>query len=426
MSNKMNKVVLSVLLASGIYSTSSWAEDPFLVATSQSTAAVSDKMDKLLTLFTNYSSYFYIDPTNPWSNRNNNSNGNNLPSTFDINDISSAGQALVFNSIYMNPLLGTVFSNFQNQGNGGNIGVNPTVDQPFPGTSNYASNPVTQIILNNLNTAIDEFDCYDPSCLTGPGIVFNILGTDFLSQPAATARPITNLSQSSLDQMNLDSLLAPITYTTTSPSLGTGSPFGGNPQNTGLSTSNQAQLANNFIRYVSANILPMTLPTLKTFRDYMTTWQDTTKDQPTRLNARLEIVKLISGLRTNTALMSVGLSNLYHSFARRMPNSATQNKSELQVEYEMATRRLFNPAQGSADWHQEMEKADITTLLREINYTLSEINYQLFLNRQMMERNMAATSTMVLEQQQFVRSLISGDSAIQGMDFNIPAPKPSF
>ena len=422
MNKKINKVVLSLILTAGVCS-NSWADDPSEVTTSTNTTAMSATLQKLLTYFTNYGTYLGMDVTNAPSST----------ATFDLADLTSVGQALVFNSIYMNPLLGSVFANFNNPSASGTpggpaIAVNNSVDEPFPTTtSNYAATPVSQAILNNLNSAMDEFNCYDPNCLTALATEQNIIGNDLLTQSPASARPITNLTQTALDQMNLDTLLAPMTYTTTSQTQGSGSPFGGAPPAApGLPSSNQAQQANNFIRFLSGGVLPFTLPALTTFRTNLTTWQDTTQSQASRTSARQVVLGMAANLRTSATQLSVGVSNLYSAFTRRMPNPATANKSEVQVEYEMSTRRLFNPTPGSTAWQTQVETASTATLLREINYTLAEINYQLFLNRQMLERNMAATSAIVLEQQQFMRSMVSGDTGMAPTNFNIPIPQYTF
>jgi hypothetical protein len=116
-----------------------------------------------------------------------------------------------------------------------------------------------------------------------------------------------------------------------------------------------------------------------------------------------KVQQYLATLRTLTAVSSVGISNLYYLYAERVPikmdnpnpndtNQKQIEKSPLQMEQEMATRRLRD-----ASWFAKMEAASPATIQREMLYLLAEIRFELFQNRMVNERLLATQSVIQVQ-----------------------------
>jgi intracellular multiplication protein IcmX len=109
-------------------------------------------------------------------------------------------------------------------------------------------------------------------------------------------------------------------------------------------------------------------------------------------------------IRTYAAQTSVAVSNLNFMLAKRLPTNEEANASSQALnEYRMATWRLFTSS-GQAEqdkpnqkWIKELGKAEPGTVQIEIAQLLAEINYQMYLDRQIQERILLANSILLIQ-----------------------------
>lgn len=295
-------------------------------------------------------------------------------------------------------------------------------------SSNYQFDPVNQAILNLLSTP-DVSYCTDQSNDSNQGglvtnctlggtsssgepvlsqvqVMMNTIGSAFTSTSAAAPMQFLSPTQNAtlVSQLNSDSLLGPLMFDNTGSNSNTPS------QNTaagqGLAATDQVQQANNFIRYVTGSVTPPTQPNQSAYTSlYATAMGQTPGTTPaTQLNAQSIIASYIANMRVYAAQASVGISNMYYLLSKRMPqqpaNATSSNPitSQALSEFNMATWRLA-PAQtsGAQTWVTQINSASSATVEKEIAILLAEINYQLYLNRTMQERQLLTESTLLLQ-----------------------------
>lgn len=285
----------------------------------------------------------------------------------------------------------------------GKISVNELVDQ-----KTYQQDPVSQSILNILGTP-DVTNCmsysgdqFNNNCslLYQNKVSNNVIGTI----PSTSTYYSYDYVSKFMGDLNTNSLLSPLMYSTDNPSQNSTSSGTPNSQNQGLTAQNQAQQALNFIRYASGSLVPLDLPKLK---DYDTLYNqainsDGTVPQLQQLQAQSTLSRYLTNVRTFAAQSSVGLSNLYYILAKRMPMNLTgagsKPVSQAMSEFQMATWRLFNPNMtASTQWVNQINTASPTTVQKEIATLLAEINYQLYLNRQQEERILLTNSLLLIQ-----------------------------
>ncbi|CDZ76557.1 hypothetical protein BN59_00831 [Legionella massiliensis] len=307
--------------------------------------------------------------------------------------------------------------------NASSISVSNLIDQ-----QPYQGDPISQGILNILSTP-DYTYCQNTvdsnglaTCqgnvpqLTEYQVMANVLGApqNAIGSAAITSTPLpgTNdylLSQNNttlIGQLNVNSLIGPLLYSNTDIQT----QQTGQTDNPGLIAQNGNQLANNFIRYVSGLVSPMPLPSASSYDSLVTTANGAFS--PTQQQAKATLVGYLTSVRTYAAQMSVGLSNLYYIMSKRIaiptnPNSAGTNNSpssEALNEFNMATWRLFNPANPNASgsdsatlWIKQINGASPATVQKEMAVLLAEINYQLYLNRQQEERILLTNTLLLLQ-----------------------------
>lgn len=151
---------------------------------------------------------------------------------------------------------------------------------PFVDQRTYQSDPVSQAILNILATPNDTF-CAGESTVKCPYLTRETILKDVIGPLPITEKVFTSESNQSLvPQLNIDTLLSPLMYTTSSGSQGnaspgssgTGSPNAGPPSSkNGLTATMQAQQAENFIRYATGGLDPMSLPDLQDYNQLLST-----------------------------------------------------------------------------------------------------------------------------------------------------------
>lgn len=317
---------------------------------------------------------------------------NEVANASSINDLANA----VFNTQMFNNPSG------QQQGK---VTVSSLIDQ-----QNYQQDPVSQSVLNILGTPDSSY------CMNYDGTAWTqncpLLYDELVSANVMGPLPTTyqyynyNYNQQFLSQLNGNSLIAPLLYSTQSDSSNSTSSQSPNQQNMGLAAQNQAQQASNFIRYVSGLVTPLKLPKLK---DYDTLYSQANPSSGSNISqldqkkAQATLSNYFTSLRTYAAQTSVGLSNLYFIMAKRLPqnpsgDSKSGTSSQAMSEFKMATWRLFNPdLTANKQWINQIDTASPATVQKEIATLLAEISYQMYLDRQIQERMLLTNSIMLLQ-----------------------------
>jgi intracellular multiplication protein IcmX len=298
-----------------------------------------------------------------------------------------------------------------------NVSVSNLIDQ-----QTYQTDPVSQAVLNILSTADYTY------CPTNNGVVdTSNCGFIFREQvllnttPMLTSKQISNLAPGMIftpsynmpyvSQLNMDTLLTPLMYSTTQQSSNNSQ----QNQNMGLPAQTQAQQASNFIRYATSAINPLTLPTNSTYSNIYAlasnaNGQTSNQDQAA---AMVQIASYLAKLRSFTAQSSVGISNLYYILSRRLPQKNVTNTSsksgsnrnpqtsEALDEFVMSSWRLNNPnLAADQQWLNKINKASSATVQKEMAILLAEINYQLYLTRQQQERLLLTESMLLIQSMQ--------------------------
>jgi intracellular multiplication protein IcmX len=312
------------------------------------------------------------------------------------------------------------------------VTANALVDAPAESPDKFLSDPVSQAVFNILGTP-DFTYCMnndgsqwksDCNLLYQNKVMFNILGyiphaNDFFSY---------TYNNNIINQLNTNSLLAPLMYSTEQlPQNPPPKDKNGKNSNPGLTAQNQAQQANNFVRYASGLTVPTSLPSFKEYSDlYTLANQNIGKNPPDsqQMQAQATLATYFNNLRVYAAQSSVGISNLYYIMSKRIPqNLANEPTSQALIEFNMATHRLFVPDTNSGgnttskpntQWTAELNTASSATIQKEIAVLLAEINYQMYLDRQLQER-MLLTNTILL-MQNLKSSQPSSDFGTQGTD----------
>lgn len=285
----------------------------------------------------------------------------------------------------------------------------------------YSTDPISQSLVNILATpsrsicmaatlnGSNNSNAKDPTivnCSSSPlvkyqeAIAYEVMGK--MPNPNNAYSVNTDL----INQLNSNTLIAPMIY-----SINNGNP-NSNTSGKGLQATNQAQEAENFIRYASSAVSPPRQIDETTFTALLS--QATkTASTPQEIQASLDALSALSGyfvgMRSYTAQVSVGIGNLYHLLAKRMPQTvggATgTTTSQAYNEYVMATKRLYNPAPAATggpqtpntQWVDNINTASPATVQKEIAILLSEINYQLYLSRQQEERLLLTNTAMLFQ-----------------------------
>lgn len=294
------------------------------------------------------------------------------------------------------------------------ISVSPLIDQPSGNGGSYQPDPVSQAVLNIISTPTYSF-CFEsnstkpiPNCrlLYREKIMANVLGVVPGTQLAFTP----GFNQSIVTQLNSNTLLTPLLYSSTGNNNSSSTPSSA-PE--GLPSETQAQQAENYIRYATGATNPLELANRNAYDQLVITARNIGKDPSItpqeQLQAQQTLTTYILGVRTYTAQISVGISNLYYILSRRMPQkiagtegngSGGNATSEALNEFTMATWRLYNPNapadSASAQWLNKINTGSSATVQKEMAVLLSEINYQMYLNRQQQERLLLTESMLLL------------------------------
>ena len=297
-----------------------------------------------------------------------------------------------------------------------------SVDQPT-----YQTDPVSQAVLNIMTTPDYSFCSSSSSsssssstsstCLSQLQVMQNILQdiSSSGSLPGAGQAYTYSNAQPFLSQLNANVLIAPLLYSTTSSTSSDSSSSQSSPP--GIPSATQAQQASNFIRYATAGLSPNPMMTSSVFSSLWTQAYDgldssgnplpastsgapVLGQDPAALQAQVYLTNWFTSMRVFAAQSSVAIGNLYEILARRLPQTDPNNStttSRALSEFQLASWRLYNP-QNSNQWITEINTASAATVQKESAILLAEINYQLYLNRQLEERILLTNSLMLLQQ----------------------------
>jgi len=428
--NRLSKLALANLLCFSM--ASAFADDAMNQYNGQQTAANTEKLAEYLVNLGGYLGFTITKA--PGENNNSGVTSNLLDANsalalpaYALNTFLGALPVNAFNAALMqifpselssanlNAFANAVFSaqNYSNPSSQqqGKVSVAYGVDQ-----QNYQPDPVNQTVLNILGTP-DMSYCMDydgtkwVGCtqsgnrgsilLPGSSIMANIIG----NLPSTYQYFTYEYNQQFLSQLNSNTLTGPMMYSSQGANVNSTSSPSANPQNKGLAAQNQAQQAANFIRYVSGSTSPLRLPNLKAYDTLYSQAIANNNGNPTleQVQAQATLNNYFTGLRTYAAQFSVGISNLYFIMAKRLPqnqsgSSKQEPSSQALSEFNMATWRLFK-ADMSIDnqWVSKLNNASPATVQKEIATLLAEINYQLYLDRQIQERILMTNSIMLLQ-----------------------------
>lgn len=264
------------------------------------------------------------------------------------------------------------------------IGAANSTAQTFTGTGlrTFISTPKTTDITAPMLSKLTTSDY--PLCSTSGGYFGNL---------GCTSNP-QNFAQMGDDNLSMDSLMGSVVLTTSTP-----------PNAPQGYTLNESQIAQNFIQFVSGTIqplpvLPIGLPSPK-------------QDDLQSYVQKPAVQNYLIAAHAFTALESVGLSNFNFLYGERLiqpglgsqanlktipsstngSSSSISDASLLQIQEYMANRRVYNPA-----WYSQiMSSSSYIALMKEITFILAEIEYELFQNRLIAERQLAAISAMQLQ-----------------------------
>ena len=274
------------------------------------------------------------------------------------------------------------------------VAASALIDQP-----NYQADPVSQAVLNILTTPENSYFCANqqdcpPNKVQGQ-LIARILGITDNGEnvPGEYAFYSFDFNKALVSQLNANSLLGPLLYSQAAASQNNQS----ENVNAGLTAKDSAQEAANFVRYASSLVIPFKLPSQKEYSDQLRLLND--KDATKRFAAQATLATMLVNLRVVAAQSSVALGNLYSIFAKRMPidSTAGEKTSQALTEFNMATRRLYNPDKSQAPWISQINKAAPATVQKEMASLLAEINYQLYLNRQQQERILLTESLLLMQ-----------------------------
>lgn len=277
----------------------------------------------------------------------------------------------------------------------GAVSASPLIDQ-----LTYQADPVSQSVLNILTTPDPTYTCdnsKNSTCLVnGAQVANNAIGTPL---PGPTEFFTYTINQPLLTQLNSNTLLSPLLYTTTNSSSQSTSSTAYSSQTNGLPAQSQAQQAANFIRYVTRTLTPTPLPSQTDYSAIYVKYLNMATPAAQQ-QAQTQLTTYLEGLRTYAAQNSVVFSNLYGMLAKRLPqNSTGSSSSQALNEFQMATWRLYNPNQtgSGTQWLDQINQASAATVQKEMVVLLAEINYQLYLSRQQEERALLTNTLLLLQ-----------------------------
>lgn len=401
---------------------------------SSSYAAPSATMEQLPQFVLNLGSYFGYDLNNPPA-----------PPPIKMSDEKSAADnqkmavelylGTILDTSIVDPNSKSPLASFINQKinaifKNGVFNTPSSAQQPTTGVSvsklldqtPFQSDPVDQTILNALTTPDYSYCSQVPQstnvidsnagtnlasrCWSTPSRAQYRIGINVMGTLPAPTDLFNAVDPSVLTQLNSNTLINPLLYATSQSENPSGASSGLATTTVGLQAANQAQEAENFIRYVTGSVAPSpqtkatTYQTLYNQAIYPSLSSPATQAEIERMTtAQGTLSSYLANLRVFAAQTSVGVGNLYYILSKRMsqtPGSGTATSQALN-EYTMATRRLYDPAAKNLQWTDQINSASPAAVQKEIAVLLSEINYQLYLTRQQQERLLLTNTVMLFQ-----------------------------
>ena len=279
------------------------------------------------------------------------------------------------------------------------LSVSELIDQ-----QTYQLDPVNQALLDILTTPDKTY------CMANDGIAWRKNECTLLYQTKVMSNAIGTVPATDdfftydyqslfLSDLNGNTLISPLLYTMTPYAP----PTDEEKAATGLKGKNQVESAANFIRYVSGAVQPVPTVKWKDYSDQLAAAYkkpigstETDDERTAREKALASLTKYVTSVRIYAAKNSVAMSNLYSILSKRLPQEALGDSSTAFNEFQMATRRQYDPSKkDGTQWIDSINTASPATVQKEMAILLSEINYQLYLNRQQDER-LLLTNTLLL------------------------------
>jgi len=174
-------------------------------------------------------------------------------------------------------------------------------------------------------------------------------------------------------------------------------------------------------------VTPISLPKIKSYDSLYNTavpvgQKPNAPPSLDQLKAQGVLSSYFANLRVFAAQSSVGMGNLYFILSKRLPQNQSGDAnailtSQAMSEFNMATWRLFNSEDLSSpnkQWINKLNTASSATVQKEIAVLLAEINYQMYLNRQLQERNLLTNTIMLMQNTRL--SEPTSDFGSQGTD----------
>ena len=282
----------------------------------------------------------------------------------------------------------------------GKVSVTKLIDQ-----KDYQPDPVNQAILNILGTPDDSY-CLDNNGSTWkedcPATTQTQVMTKVLGKLPGTNEFFDyKYNKDVISQLNSNALLGPLTYNDENSNQNTGSLIPGQEQKQ-LVAQNQAQQAGNFIRYATGAVAPGNLPKQSIYQGLYdkATSTDNNASAQDKIQAQSTLANYLSNMRVFAAQSSVGIGNLYFLLSKRLPQKPPTEKeatSQAMTEFRMATRRLFDGTVKEDTWINKINHASSASVQKEIALLLAEMNYQMYLDRQLQERILLTNSIMLIQ-----------------------------
>lgn len=335
-----------------------------------------------------------------------------------VNAISQTiSQFVPTTGAYINQFANKSFPNYGSPDGQAAVSAQPPVDQPTAPSSSgdsgsFLPDPVSQAVFNILGTPDYSYCLKDDgtglkdNCSSQNAVMSGLLGG---SLPKIDQFFTYGYNQPVIGQLNSNSLTGPLLYSIqSSQPPSTGSPIPGRLGKTAPTTTpqTQAQQAASFIRYASGLAAPISLPSYSSYKSMLETASakqgDANYNVTNTLQAQNVLNAYFTNLRVYAAQSSVGISNLYYILSKRLPQNLTDSNptSQALTEFNMATWRLFNPANAkdeSKQWVVQISAASPASVQKEIAVLLAEINYQMYLDRQIQERILLTNSIMLMQ-----------------------------
>ena len=331
------------------------------------------------------------------------------------NDMSQYVQSIVnanfASALKENAIPSTIFTNSYSPTKNSNAGDKPLGMSKLIDQEPLQKDPVSQAVLNLLATPNGSCASYIKSITNKtqgtPSVQnFNELAANceirsqeqipqnIVYEKITSPLDVYESNQSIVEQLNSNSLIGPLVFSTETDSQSTSS---SQKKQEGLPAASQAQKASNFIRYATSAVSPAPQPFFNKINEMINAAPSKSKE------ARATLKNFVASLRSFAAQMSVGQSNLYYMLNKRLPQkkgNEDEKTSAALSEFLMASWRLQRPPEGQnqgTSWPEKINDASPATVQKEMALILAEINYQLYLTRQQQER-ILLTETMLLMQ----------------------------